>query len=282
MGMKLALNQWSLWRDLDAGRLTIADLIRGAATRGFHSIELLDWHFNESPADVQRIRELCDELGLTVCAFGIRNDFATPDFAQQIQQGKRLKQGLDTAQLLGAKILRVFGGRPSEGINFDAALGRMIEALQMALDWARTRRVKIALENFGQLSGRSDQILELIHAIEHSSFGLTADVGNFLLVDENPVDALRKLGKHLFHIHINDFIEATDADTEGVLISTSGKRYVGTELGKGVVDVGAVLALLEKIDYEGYVSLEYQGSLDGWEGVDLSLKSLSSHFDTKA
>lgn len=277
--MLLALNQWSVWQDLRDGAMTIEQFLRGAAERGFRWVELLDYEFDESPAAVQATRMLCDTLGLGVCAYGIRNDFATPFYEEQIRQGNRVKAGLATAQALGAGVLRVFGGRIAEGLTFEEAEARVIEALHMALDWARPRGVRLALENFGQLCGKTSQILELVKAIDHPLLGVTADLGNFLLVDERPVESIERLAPHLFHVHLNDFEITTEpSDEVRVLRSSAGLHYTGTTLGHGAADVAGVLEALKRLGYSGHVSLEYEGPLRGWAGIEASLAFLKPHF----
>jgi sugar phosphate isomerase/epimerase len=278
MAMMLALNQWSLWQELREGAISIPQFIEGAAKRGFKSVELLDYQFDESPDAVEAALGTCRRHGVRVCAYGIRNDFASPFFGEQIRQGNRVKSGLATAQALGARVMRVFGGRVAEGLSFDEAEARMIEALHMAIDWAEPRGIRLALENFGQLCGRTDQILELVRAIGDHGLGVAADLGNFLLVDEKPVESVQRLGTLISHVHLNDF-ELTEQppDDVRVLSTPSGLCYMGTTIGKGAADVRGVLAALEKIGYDGYVSLEYEGPLGGWEGVDASLASLQGH-----
>ncbi|MCY3759595.1 MAG: hypothetical protein OXG96_17920, partial [Acidobacteria bacterium] len=46
------------------------------------------------------------------------------------------------------------------------------------------------------------------------------------------------------------------------LDSTRGRRFQGTSLREGVVDLEPLLGELQRLDYDGCLSIEYQGEAD--------------------
>lgn len=76
------------------------------------------------------------------------------------------------------------------------------------------------------------------------SVGATADVGQFASCGYDPVDAIRKLGRHLKLVHLKD-IAAAGAE-ENVL------------LGRGIARIPEVIRELQKLDFAGLVAIEYE------------------------
>ena len=75
------------------------------------------------------------------------------------------------------------------------------------------------------------------------------------------------------HVHIKNSRKVkSDEQVERYLDSNGGMRYTGVVLDQGVVDIPAVLAELDKVGYEGYVSVEYQGMDEPCEALRYNLE----------
>ena len=67
----------------------------------------------------------------------------------------------------------------------------------------------------------------------------------------------------LVHVHLkNGRLLQPDEVSARALDSEGGRRYTGTTLDAGVIDVEAVLAELKHLGYDGYFLIEYQGEED--------------------
>ena len=75
--------------------------------------------------------------------------------------------------------------------------------------------------------------------------GLCFDMGHDARFGDNPIADLEKYAKRIFDIHLKNVTAATKAGTT-------------CELGRGVIDIPAFVAMLRKIKYDGSCSLEYE------------------------
>ena len=68
---------------------------------------------------------------------------------------------------------------------------------------------------------------------------------------------------YLAHVHLKNARPLKPGEPAGrYLDSTPGQRFQGTSLREGVVDLGPLLAELQRLDYDGCLSIEYQGEAD--------------------
>ncbi len=76
--------------------------------------------------------------------------------------------------------------------------------------------------------------------------GLCHDVGHTVRYGEDAVAATEKCADRLFDIHMKDVTAAT-------------KQGRATPCGRGVIDIPALLGVLIKIGYSGFLAFEYEG-----------------------
>ncbi|TWU47185.1 Xylose isomerase-like TIM barrel [Rubripirellula tenax] len=94
----------------------------------------------------------------------------------------------------------------------------------------------------------ADGLLEFIHHVERDNLKINFDPANMILYGTGePIDALRKVAKHVRSIHCKD---GTWSDQPGV---TWGAEVA---LGQGDVNMAAYLKALKEIGYEGPLTIE--------------------------
>ena len=79
--------------------------------------------------------------------------------------------------------------------------------------------------------------------------GLCIDVGHTVRLGEEPVSFIEKCASRLYDFHMKDVTAAT----------ANGKAI---EVGKGVIDIPAVLKALIRVKYSHHVALEYEANAD--------------------
>jgi sugar phosphate isomerase/epimerase len=79
------------------------------------------------------------------------------------------------------------------------------------------------------------------------------------------------------HVHFKDFLKTQDGTG---LASTDGSYYAGVTCGEGAVPLAGLMERLSAHDYQGYVSLEFEGSGDEVDGVLNSFAYLRSLSET--
>jgi len=111
--------------------------------------------------------------------------------------------------------------------------------------------VKIAIHNHGPEDKNFPSPYDVWNAVEKLDprVGLCIDVGHTARCKVDPAEAIIKCAPRLYDVHMKD------------LVSTEPKA-AGTEVGRGVLPVKAMLENLVKIKFTGHVGFEYEIDVD--------------------
>src|SRR5262249_55367560 len=80
---------------------------------------------------LKKVKKACLERGLAIACVGVSNDFGKPP-EEQDAVDKQVRQGIDTAQFLGAPVVRLFAGYVRGGQTREAVWKRTVEGLKRA------------------------------------------------------------------------------------------------------------------------------------------------------
>lgn len=111
--------------------------------------------------------------------------------------------------------------------------------------------IKVAIHNHGpgdDLYPSPESIYEKVKDLDQR-IGICMDIGHTQRIGLDPASDARKYADRLHDVHIKD---VSAAKPEGETV----------EIGRGVIDIPAFLKALEKINYDGVVSLEYEKDAD--------------------
>jgi sugar phosphate isomerase/epimerase len=156
---------------------------------------------------------------------------------------------IEYANAIGAKVMRVVGS--SLMFRFEDH-GPQIEKLSRmftnAMKVADNYGIKLADEN--HIDYNADEMLELIHNVNHPNFGINFDTGNFMRVLDDPIQGMEKLARFTFSTHVKDLkINPQAAVNDWYFFSC-------TPVGDGIVDNQKLAQLLKDADYEGFLAME--------------------------
>lgn len=256
--MKIALSSWSCHSYYNQG-WTNVDFIDFAATTAAQGVELISIYLKYD-RELDEVDAALARTGLKLACFGACNNLAEPDEEKRKIQVADITRSVDIAARFGAGVVRVFAGDLREGLVFDEAKQWIIEGLKEAASYAEQKNVMLCLENHGLFVGRADQVAAVIRDVDSPYLRSTFDAGNFVLVDENPNEAIDKLKRLVRHVHVKDFIQVP-ADYDGPFYrSLSGQPFTGRVAGEGIVDLPFILAKLQEVDYDGWYTVEYEGN----------------------
>lgn len=121
------------------------------------------------------------------------------------------------------------------------------DALDIVEKMAKRYDIRIAIHNHGPTDKKYPSPLDVWRLVKDrdSRMGLCIDVGHTVRIGEDPVPIMEQCSSRLYDFHIKDVTAATPKGTP-------------TEVGKGVIDIVAVLRTLLQIKYAGHVGLEYE------------------------
>jgi len=204
----------------------VDEALRHAREIGFRYVEFYPgmYPLNSSSEQIAAMNKKLVDLGLTISAHGV-NGFGADAAAN--------RKVFEFAKAAG---IRTLGADPAP--EAFASLDELVKEFD----------IRIAIHNHGP-KHRYNKVLDVLRAIEKHDerIGACADLGHFIRSGENPVEVIRLLKGRLYGIHLKDFQDQQE-NTKGVI------------LGKGHLDVPAVFAALEQVQFpaDGALSLEYE------------------------
>jgi sugar phosphate isomerase/epimerase len=256
--MRVGLAAYSMRDYLQAkpgakGAMDLLGFIDWAATLDTDAVELTSYFFPETITRdyLNEIKRRCHLNGLDISGGAIRNNFTMPDGPELEKWFAHLDTWLDHYAAIGAPVIRVFAGVPPKGISEDEGIRNAIANLRRACSMAATRGVILGLENHDYLTN-IDRMLPIITAVDSPWFGVNFDSGNVDREDVYP--ELAKIAPYAVNVQL--------------------KVETGPPRAKKPTDTRRVIDLLAKVDFRGYVVLEYEAKPDPYEAVPQHLRAL--------
>ena len=279
--MKISAMDYSFRRALRTGELDAAGVIRYLKELDVPAVELSDMFVREQ--DLDAIRTVLDETGSEVGSYVTYCDLVNPDASERQSQVSHIKKNLELAAALGAPCALVLPGDSKSDVSADTARGWISEGLRDCIPDASRLGITLTMENLGSdptLYGRSEHLQSICEAVG-PEMKVTYDVGNFVILGEDPLQALERLAPRLMHVHFKDWHvlpegETPDPSVEGCYPGADGRYYDGAVLGEGVVDLKGPLTRLRELRYGGCVSVEYEGRGEPREAIRKGVVHLRS------
>lgn len=204
----------------------VDEALRHARDLGFKFVEFYPgmYPLNADANAIDAMKKQLTDLGLTISAHGVNR------FTKDAAANRKM---FEFAKAAG---IRTFGADPDP--DSFASLDELVKEFD----------IRVAIHNHGP-THRYNKAIDVLQAVEKydSRIGACADLGHFLRSGERPVEVIRLLKGRLYGIHLKDFAEMQDK-TKGVI------------LGKGHIDVPAVMAALIAVDFpaDAALSIEYE------------------------
>ncbi len=288
--MKFSVSSYSYHQKLSTGEMTQLQTVAKAHEMGFSGIELTDLKPCDNPtleqqlAYAKEIRAEADRCGMEIVSYTIGANLYHRTAKGSAEEVKRLKGQLDVAAALGAKLMRhdVCYSEKHDGVvvSFAQMLPTIAKNAREVTEYAQTLGIRTCTENHGFIAQDSDRVEALYNAVAHENYGLLVDMGNFACVDEPSVKAVSRLAPYAIHVHAKDFrFYPFGTETpEGIFaLTTRGcNKIIGCSVGDGDIPVAQCVAILERIGYDGYLSIEYEGHEDCIEGIAKGLRYLKT------
>ncbi len=248
-----------------AGFLTLEEVIPVCGAFGIDGLELMHPYWKDCRA--LRVKRMAEEAGLPVVCYIFESDLIVPP--SSCQEAVEHTFGLlDRTAEMGAPLAMVIPGAVKPGVPLSDQRSWLLEGLVRCAAHAQSIGVTLVAENIDYppvqpLMGRGADCAAFARQIDSPAFRLIYDSAAPLFVHEAPLAALVEMGPYLAHVHLKNASPLKPGESaERFLDSTKGRRYRGASLREGVVDLQPVLAELDRMQYDGYLSIEYQGESD--------------------
>lgn len=276
--MKIGVSSYSFRKYQKATGCNYTDLCDKAKELSFDGIEFIDLKTENDLAEAERIRAHCEAIGLPIAAYTVGANLMLDDLDAEVA---RIKGCLDVAAVLGAPVLRhdaTFKLREIENYTWEDAIHDMAPAIREISEYAAKKGIRTCSENHGHVFQDSERVEALICAVGCDNYGWLVDMGNFLCVDEWPLDAVRRAAPYAFHAHAKDFLYHVVKDgvptPEGFFRTRNGNLLRGTAVGHGVVPIADCVKVLREAGYDGWLSLEFEGMEDNISALTAGLAYL--------
>jgi sugar phosphate isomerase/epimerase len=268
--IKLSISSYSYWH-FKGEKFPIETVIDEAVKLGVEGVDIL--HVQMQSEDNKYIQELKRRAYLNGIAFtclSIHQSFVSPDKEFLKKEIEHTKKCIELAAKMGIPCMRLNSGRWNTIQSFDDLMKHRgvepilpgyteddgfkwcIDSIQQCIPTAEEFGVLLALENHWGLCSTPEGQLRIKKAIDSPWLGILMDTGNFL---ENPYSKLQMIAP----------------DTSFVQAKT---YYGGGEWYTLDLDYKRIFDILKKVNYRGYVSLEYEGKEDAFTAVPKSIKML--------
>lgn len=268
--IKLSVSSYSYWH-FKGDKFPIEKVIDEAASLGLEGIDVLHRQMeSEDNGYLQKLKKHAFINGIAMTCLSIHQGFVTPDKAELKKHVDHTIHCIELAYKMGIPCLRLNTGRWNTIKSFDELMANRgiepilpgyteddgykwcIDGIQQCLAKAEECGVLLALENHWGLGSTPEGMLRIHETVNSPWLGLLMDTGNFL---ENPYDKLEKIAPKA------NFVQAKT-------------YYGGGEWYSLDLDYPRIMNILKKVNYQGYVSIEFEGKEDPKSGVRKSVELL--------
>ena len=211
-------------------------------------VRVLDGHIippDLSEAEQPRIRSLWADTGLVIVGLGASTRFSAPDADARQTQEEQLRQYLRLARALDVPYVRTFGGDVAPGHTIDETIDWLAGSLANVMDEAEAQGVTVLLETHDAFC-RGQEVARVLAKVDHPRLKAVWDVHHPYRKGESIEETWQFIGERTAHVHIKDARLKPDGDWQLVL------------LGEGEVPNKAVVDLLIREGYNGFLSVEWE------------------------
>ncbi len=257
--LKLSLAQWSIHRALDSGTLKAENFAAIAKNDfGISAIEYVNSFYKAHATDQsfwKKMRATADSLQVKSLLIMVdeEGDLGNPNAEERKKAVENHFKWVDAASILGCHSIRVnaFGEGTKEEVQ-----KAMINALKQLCAYAAQSNINVLIENHGLYSSDGKWIAEIMRQVNMPNCGTLPDFGNWCLGAKWGSTQDGKDCKEVYDRYqgVNDMLPFA----RGV----SAKSYSFNEQGdETIIDYNKMLKMVKEANFNGYVGIEYEGSL---------------------
>ena len=273
--IKLALATYSYWH-FTAKKYPVIKVIDHAADLGVEGVDVLHQQMaSEKPEYLRKLKRHAFLNGVGLVGLSIHQGFVTPDKAKRQRHIDHTIHCMELAHEMGIPCIRLNTGRWRTTKSFDELMANRgiepvlpghtedegfkwcIESIEKCLPAAEKLGVHMALENHWGLARTAKGLLRIAKAFDKSPWlGVLMDTGNFL----------------------DDIYEQLEMIASRTTFVQAKTYYGGGEWYSLDLDYQRIAKMLRKVNYRGYISLEFEGKENPQTAVPKSVAMLRKAF----
>jgi len=272
--VKLGISTYSYWHFRTA-RVPIEHVIREAGRLGAPAVDILHRQMeSEERSYLQMLKRTALQNGVALNCLSIHQDFVEAKAEMRNLHVDHTLRCIELAYEMGIPCIRLNSGRWNTIESFDDLMKARgeepvlpgfteddgfkwcIECIEKCLSKAAECGVVLALENHWGLTRTPEGLLRILDAIKSPWLGGLMDTGNFL---EEPYPKLEKIAPRAVFVQAKTYF--------------GGGEWYTLDL-----DYKRIAAILAKVNYNGFVSLEFEGKESPDTAVPKSLELLRKAF----
>jgi sugar phosphate isomerase/epimerase len=272
---RVGLASYSLWQFQHDDLRDLEKNLDLAAEWGFAGLKILHRQMErEDNAYIQSLKKHALSRGLDLYGFATHQTFLTPDADKRKKNVELTIHQIELAYALGIPSMRVQTGTwgtskdfddlmahrgiepPLPGHNDEEGFKWVIDCFAQCIPTAEKCGVTMGLENHWGLGRTPQGVLRIVKGVNSPWLRVTCDIGNVL---EDPYDKLEQIAPYASMVHF--------------------KTYYGGGLWYTLdLDYARVAQMLARVNYNGYLSLEFEGKEDPRTGIPKSLATIQAAF----
>ena len=268
--MKLGVSKYSYWH-FKTEKVPIEHVIEEAAKLDLDGIEILHRQMeSETSTYLQKLKRHAFVHGLDLYALSIHQIFVSPEAETRQKDINHTIHCLRLAHELGIPSIRLNSGRWNTIKSFDDlmktegkepalpdyteddAFDWVIASIEKCLPDAEKYGVILGLENHWGLTCTAEGVNRIVSAIDSEWLKVTMDCGNFLT---DPYEKLAQIAPEAVLVHAKTY-------------------YGGGEWYTLDLNYTKIGEILRDVEFQGYISIEFEGKEDAHIGVPKSVEML--------
>lgn len=245
-GLKIAYSAIT-WGGNDAKAITdLADL-------GYHGIQLRANTFGPYRAKPSELKAMLDQHKLSLAMFSSGNVEIDPA-KEQSTIDQHVAHASFVKALGGSAIQLTNSVRPKDRLPTTEELKRLATVMNEIGKQTADMGVQAAYHNhMHQLGETPEEVDVIVQAMNPTYCKLLLDIAHYKQGGGKPEQAVKQYKDVLYALHLKDTMSPRPDKPE------DPKAYKFVELGRGNVDVPAVLSALNDIDFKGWGIIELDG-----------------------
>lgn len=280
--VRLGISTYSYWH-FRPPKVSVEQVIEHCNRLGVQGVDILHRQMDiperapldaEGRAYLRKLKRHAFVNGIDIICLSTHQSFVSPKPEEVERNVEHTNKCIEIAYELGAPSIRINTGRWGTTRSFDELMKNRgiepvlpghteeegfkwcIDGIQKCLAKAEQCGVLLALENHWGLARTPEGLLRIVEAIPSPWLGVLMDTGNFL---EDPYPKLEQIAPKTVFVQAKTYY----GDGEWYTLDLDYKR---------------IAQMLSAVNYQGYVSLEFEGKESPETGVPKSLRMLREAF----